>query len=213
MGGEIAAELFTSGDFTVDFGFPWPSPRGSRRWERTLGVIVTPGQASGGWYVRKRQHMVPAQVPGQPNQKHLVIAAGVAIQWGLGATFGKGKVFTVWVRIGVYAVMEGELTLLLRGGGSPKIIAFAIKGAAGVLLEGAGEIDWWVINLRVGVRASAEVRTAILWREGQKVQMQLGAELHVSAYARACIGPRWARVCKSISVELTIPVRHQLTFG
>jgi hypothetical protein len=212
MGGQIAVELFTSGDFMVDFGFPWPVRGGGRQWERTLGVIVTPGQASGGWYVRKRQHMVP-QTDNASAHKLLVIAAGIAVQWGLGATFGKGRVFTVWVRIGVYAILEGELTLRLVNSISPRIVAFHVKGAAGILLEGAGEIDWWVINVRVGVRASAEVRTAILWKEGGPVQMQLGAELHVSAYARACIGPRWARVCKSIDVSLTIPVRHKLTFG
>ena len=76
-----------------------------------------------------------------------------------------------------------------------------------------GDKDWWVISARVGVRASAEIRTAILWQRNQPVQMAVAAELYVSAYAEACIGPSWARVCKDISVGLDITVRHQLRFG
>lgn len=208
-GGEIALELYTSGDFFVDFGFPWPAPAGSREWQRTIGAIVTPGQASGGFYLRKRRHMVP-------QGKELVLAGGYAVQWGLGATFGNGRTFSVWVRIGLYAILEGEFTLLLKNDGkndSVEIIGIHVKGAAGILLEGAGEIDWWVINVRVGVRASAEIRAEIDWKPKEPVTMRIAAELHVSAHARACIGPRWARVCKGISVGLTIPVRHDLKFS
>ncbi|KPL66746.1 hypothetical protein SZ64_00690 [Erythrobacter sp. SG61-1L] len=207
-GGEIAAELYTSGDFAIDFGFPWQLSRGGRAWERTIGAIVTPGQASGGWYVRKREHMVP-------QGKQLVIAAGIAIQWGLGAAFGGGT-FKAWVRIGVYGILEGQLTLLLgeQRGKAPRITAIHVQGAAGILVEGQGEIDWWVINVSVGVRATAEVRVAIAWVEGNDVvHMHVEAELSVSAYARACIGPRWARICKGISVGLSIPVKHTLEFG
>jgi hypothetical protein len=210
MGGEIAAEIYTSGDFMADFGFPWPARQGGRAWERTIGAIVTPGQASGGAYIRKREYM-------QPGENRLALAGGVAIQWGLGASFG-GGVFQVWVRIGLYAAMEGSITfeLLDSGGVIPKlgkISAFDVQGAAGILVEGAGEIDWWVISARVGVRASAEIRTAILWRVDQPVQMAVVAELYVSAYAEACIGPSWARICRDISVGLDITVRHQLRFG
>jgi hypothetical protein len=204
-GGAIAAEFYTSGDFMVDLGFPWPAPGGGRRWERTFGAIVTPGQASGGFYIRKRSQALAT------GGRALTVAGGFALQWGLGAAFG-GGVFEVWVRIGVYIIVEGEVTLRMAGG-SFTIIAFTLHGAAGVLVEGQGRIDWWVIRVTIAVRASAEIRASLYWREGEKMVMPIEAELYVSASAEACIGGSCARICRSISVGLSLPVRYQLTFG
>ncbi|TXI48867.1 MAG: hypothetical protein E6Q50_09235 [Lysobacter sp.] len=208
-GGTIAAEIYTSGDFMADIGFPWRASGGGRQWERTIGAIVTPGQASGGWYVRKRRTHIP-----DTNQSELTISGGVAFQWGLGAAFD-GGVFKVWVRIGVYAIVEGSVSLRYSSSNA-KIVAFMLQGSAGVLIEGEGKIDWWVISVRVGVRASAEIRAALIWdgRNGDTpVLMPIEAELSVSAYAEACIGGGCARICRSIRVGINIPVRYQLEFG
>jgi hypothetical protein len=209
-GGTIAAEIFTSGDFTFDFGFPWRSASGGRQWERTFGAIVTPGQASGGFYVRKRRSHNP-----NTGSKELTVGGGVAYQWGLGAAFGNG-VFQVWVRIGLYVIVEGEIVLNYKSTNDVRIVAFKLQGAVGILLEGEGKIDWWVISVRVGVRASAEIRASLLWdsRTGDnRVLMPIEAELSVSAHAEACIGGGCARICRGISVNLNIPVRYQLQFG
>lgn len=211
-GGAIAAEIYTSGDFSVDFGFPWRAPQGGRQWERTFGAIVTPGQASGGFYFRKRSSHLP-----DTSAKELTVAGGVALQWGLGAAFG-GGVFEVWVRIGLYAIVEGEIVLNYHDTSDVKIVAFKLQGAAGVLLEGEGKIDWWVISVRVGIRASAEIRAALIWdgrptSVDRRVLMPIEAELSVSAYAEACIGGGCARLCRGIDVHLNIPVRYQLQFG
>ncbi len=204
VGGEIASEFYTSGDFMVDFGFPWPDVRGGRRWERTIGAIITPGQASGGFYLRKRETTVAGD-------KLLTIAAGYALQWGLGAAFG-GGVFEVWVRIGLYAILEGEAVLEI--GGSPKLKRLSVHGAAGVLVEGYGAIDWWVISVRVGVRASAEIRMGLIWQDGQNgLTMPVEASLYVSAYAEACIGGGCFRVCAGIEVGLNLPVSYTLHIG
>lgn len=210
-GGTIAAEIYTSGDFAVDFGFPWRAPSGGRQWERTFGTIVTPGQASGGFYLRKRSSHLPDTAA-----KELTVGGGVAFQWGLGAAFG-GGVFEVWVRIGLYVIVEGEIVLNYHDTSDVKVVAFTLQGAVGVLLEGEGKIDWWIIAVRVGVRASAEIRAALIWdgRPGRdnRVLMPIEAELSVSAYAEACIGGGCARICRSIEVHINIPVRYQLQFG
>lgn len=210
-GGTIAAEIYTSGDFAVDFGFPWRAPTGGRQWERTFGAIVTPGQASGGFYLRKRSSHLP-----DTGARELTVAGGVAFQWGLGATFG-GGVLEVWVRIGLYVIVEGEIVLNYYDTSDVKVVAFKLQGAVGILVEGEGKIDWWVISVRVGVRASAEIRAALIWdgRPGRdnRVLMPIEAELSVSAYAEACIGGGCARICRGIDVHLNIPVRYQLQFG
>jgi len=210
-GGTIAAEIHTSGDFMFDFGFPWRAIGGGRQWERTVGAIVTPGQASGGFYVRKRHSDNPVT-----GKKELTLAGGVAFQWGLGAAFG-GGVFEVWVRIGIYVIVEGEITIDYDSINDVRIVAFSLQGAAGILLEGEGRIDWWVISVRVGIQASAEIRAALIWdgRPGadNRVLMPIEAELSVSAYAEACIGGGCARICRGIRVHIDIPVRYQLQFG
>lgn len=210
-GGTIAAEIYTSGDFMADLGFPWRASRGGRQWERTIGAIVTPGQASGGFYVKKRRTHLP-----DTGKSELTISGGVAIQWGLGAAFG-GGIFTVWVRIGIYAIVEGSI-ILRYSRTSAEIVAFTLQGAAGILVEGEGKIDWWIIAVRVGVRASAEIRAALIWdgrptSPDKRVFMPIEAELSVTAFAEACIGGGCARICRSIEVGINIPVRYQLQFG
>lgn len=205
MGGTIAAEFFTSGDFTADVGFPWQAPGGGRQWERTLGAIITPGQASAGFYLRKRETALATV------GNRLAVSGGFALQWGLGATFG-GGIFTVWVRVGIYVILEGRVDLIIEAG-KARLHAFAFHGAAGVLAEGYGELNWWVISVRVSVRASAEIRASLIWEEGKKMWMPIEAELFASARAEACIGGSCVRICRGISVSLSLPVRYQLEFG
>lgn len=213
MGGVVALEIYTSGDFMLDFGFPWNAPGGGREWRRTIGAIVTPGQASAGLYIRKREATLPA------GETMLSISAGFAVQWGLGAAFG-GGVFKAWVRIGLYAILEGQVDLSV--GSNSKLLALVVAGAGGVLVEGEGSINWWVISVRVYVCASAEVRLELAWYSkdhphtphphDEQVRLNLRAELYVSASAQACVGGGWFKVCRSITVGLTIPASYQLAF-
>ncbi len=201
-GGVVALEIYTSGDFMVDFGFPWAGVGGGREWRRTIGAIITPGQASAGFYLRKRETALAG------GGKQLTVTAGFAVQWGLGAAFG-GGVFKAWVRIGLYAVLEGEAVLNIDGG-KVDLQKMKVSGAGGVLVEGEGSINWWVISVRVYVCASAEISLVLTWERGQPTILALRAELYVSASAEACVGGGWFKVCRSIRVRLSIPVTYQL---
>jgi hypothetical protein len=205
-GGQIAAEIYTSGDFQLDFGFPWPSPSGGRLWNRTIGAIVTPGQASGGFYLGR------AMLAGSGKGVQ-VFQAGYAIQWGLGASFSAGGMLTAWVRIGVYLIADGQVTLALSNGAC-NVAALTVTGAAGVLVEGYAELDWWVVSIRIGVQASAEVGVTIHWvSDDGPATMFVYADFSVSASAQACIGGSCYRVCQGISVTLDIPVNTTVTLG
>lgn len=210
-GGVVALEIYTSGDFMLDFGFPWNKQGGGREWRRTIGAIVTPGQASAGFYIRKREATLPT------GETMLSLSAGFAVQWGLGAAFN-GGIFRAWVRIGLYAILEGSVDLRI---GNTKLLALVVAGAGGVLVEGEGSINWWVISVRVYVCASAEVRLQLSWYDPEhpkplsppgQTRLQLRAELYISASAEACVGGGWFKVCRSITVGLTIPAKYELTF-
>jgi hypothetical protein len=200
-GGVLAVTIWTNGGVQLDFGFPWPIGA-TRQWERTIGMIITPGQASAGFYILKRQQAAEEGT-------ELVIGAGFALQWGLGASWGGGA-FQAWGRIGVYGVLTGEAGFLTRNG-DLELRWLKVTGAVGVLVEGRGRIDWWIISIEVGVRATAEMRIELEYRPSQPTRIDLHASLYVSAYARACIGGGWFKVCRSVNVGLSIPVHHQLS--
>lgn len=203
VGGIIAVTLWTNGGVQIDFGFPWLSGA-TREWERTIGLIITPGQASAGFYFKKTIEHVP-----DSGAQRLTIGAGFAVQWGLGASWGGGT-FKAWGRIGVYGVVQGEVTFATD---SFDLVRLYVVGAVGVLVEGSGKIDWWIISVEVGIKATAEMRFELEYLPKGDKTIQLAAELYVSAYARACVGGGWFKVCKSITVGLSIPVHHRLTLG
>lgn len=207
-GGIVELEIYTSGDFMLDFGFPWPGPSGGREWRRTIGAIITPGQASAGFYLRKRETALSSEVS---DGKLLTVSAGFALQWGLGAAFG-GGVFKAWVRLGLFAILEGEAAIHIREK-SLALRKLTVAGAGGVLVEGEGSINWWVISVRVYVCASAEVGLLMTWTaDSGSTTLALRAELYVGASAEACVGGGWFKVCRSITVGLNIPVTYQLAF-
>lgn len=224
MGGVLAIEWSLNGNFFVDVGFPWPAPSGGRQWGRTIGAIVTPFQGSGGVYLRywKSEKAVG---------NYLQLAGGYAVQAGLGATFGGGPL-VVWVRVGLYAIVEGDFWL---EGTSKEVVALHLTGAVGAVAEGYGQLDIWIISIRVGVLVSAEMRTEILWAteaavpllcndtahaggavtpcksvQSGRVTLRFTFEMHAEAYASACIGSGWFRICKSFSVGVNMPVSTQL---
>jgi len=207
-GGVIAVEVAMNGGAMLDVGFPWRGRDGARGWSRTLGAIVTPFQGSGGFYVAKRTTI-------QSGNSRLRLSAGYALQAGLGATYG-GGIFTVWVRAGIFLVLEGEA--LLEG---TALLGMRISGSIGILVEGGGEISWWIISARVSVFASAEAMTTLLWgidpatgqNYGQNLTLQLDFNLVARASASACIGSGMFKICKDISVGVSMPFQQTIRIG
>jgi hypothetical protein len=201
FGGVITIDIAVNGSFTLDIGFPAPLSDGSRDWSRCFGTIVGYFQGSGGAYISKRTTLSLAG-------SNITFAGGYAAQFGLGASFG-GAIFRVWVTAGVYGVLEGSFTFLNADSGS-ELVAVQLVGAVGILIRGVGELDWWIISVRIEVLASAEARTTITWAQNQPTYLRLDFNLTVRASAEACIGGGWFRICKGISVGLSIPFQQTL---
>lgn len=214
LGGVISLRVDFNGGFLLDCGFPWR--QGSERlWNRTFGAIVTPFQACGGFYVRRENVVVPLG-------RDLVAAGGgYALQGGLGAAFG-GGVFSVWVTVGVYSVIEGVVVL-----SGDTMRAFRLTGAVGVLLRGGGELNFWIISVRVEIVVGAEASLTLIYRADNNIPdlSQIGIPatvapgrpviridflLYARASARACIGSGWFKLCKSISVSVPMRARYDL---
>jgi hypothetical protein len=222
MGGVIAIEVFANGSFTFDIGFPWKQPEGSRNWNRTLGAIMPPFQASGGLYFSKLNLSVPIDTTTHPEfAKVLSLAAGYAVQAGLGAAFG-GGIFTVWVRVGLYAIIEGDLFL-----DGQQIAAVQLAGAFGVLFQGHGELNFWIISASVDVTVSAEAQATARWIQAAsyaalpgffgtapgRLELKFDFTLYASVSASACIRLGFASICKGISVTIPMHAGYALAVG
>jgi len=210
-GGVVALEIAMNGSMMIDIGFPWRLEDGARAWNRTLGAIVTPFQGSGGFYLAKRSAVT------QQTRQILRLSGGYAMQVGLGATFG-GGVFTVWVRAGVTAVLEGDA--LLQGN---NLAGLRISGAVGILVEGHGELNWWIVSASVHVIATAEAMTTLTYGldpdtlqpfpDGSRMRVQLDFNLCARASASACIGSGMFSYCRDISVSIGMPFRQTISVG
>lgn len=204
IGGVVAFDFQVDGGFLLDLGFPWPIGA-TRQWYRALGAIITPFQGSGGVYIERRN-----LYEDQETVVHL--AGGYAVQVGLGAAFG-GGMFTAWVTIGLYASLDGDVYL---SGGS--VVAMRITGAVGVLFQGHGELNFWIISISVDVMVSAEASATVAWlaagqaptllpdaTPGAPARLRIDFTVYASASASACIRLGFVHICRGISV--TIPMR------
>lgn len=218
MGGVLTVEIAMNGNFALDAGFPWLADDGIRDWSRSFGAIIAPlpVQASGGIYFRFQRTTLPT------GDGQLVFGAGYAMQAGVGASFG-GGVFRVWVRAGYYMICEGLMLLERSAARDTELAGLRLVGAVGILVEGHGELDWWIISVRVSIVAGAEARATLLWGTdpqnpanvvpGDSAVIQLDFILHAHAEAEACIGAGPFKLCKSIGVSVSMPFRQRLLLG
>lgn len=216
-GGVIAVDFGVNGNVQLDLGFPWQNADGSRQWHRALGAIVTPFQGSGGMYVEHRRQLF-GDTGGTTAVK---LAAGYAVQAGLGAVFG-GGIITAWVTIGIYATVEGDLYIADRN-----MVGLRLAGAIGVLFRGHAGLNWWIISIDVDICIGAEAGVAITWAKDEQWRQSLfpnmggdsGSEIiihfhftvYASASASACLRLGFITVCKGISVSIPMRVDYALS--
>lgn len=141
LGPLVGIAIEPDGDFMVDVGFPWPHPRGGRYWERTVGMIVSPGQASGGVYLRRRTRSSSTE-----------LTLGLAVQWGVGVQIDF-KLIRGYARLGWYAILEGGFEIV---GSQVRILE--LQGAGGVVAEVVVEVSIWIASARFAAIAAAEAR-------------------------------------------------------
>jgi hypothetical protein len=221
MGGVVALEIFLNGGFALDVGFPWLLPGKPRAWDRAFGAIVGIFQGCAGFYLRKQTFTL---IHEDGDERAITVAAGYALQAGLGGSIGAGgSVFRVWATVGLYIIIEGELWLLRKAGhgGLGDVAAFRLVGAVGILVRGGGELNFWIISVRIEVFISAEARLTVAWgrrdllrKSGSssvlpdasgKAVAEVAFELWARASARACIGKGWFKIC--VGIEVSVPMR------
>ncbi|MGQ0801402.1 MAG: hypothetical protein ACT4NL_14995 [Pseudomarimonas sp.] len=220
-GGVVALEIQFNGGFLLDMGYPWLGKLGERRWDRGFGAMVSGIMGRGGMMIAKRSSA-------RQQGKLLLIEGGVAVMVGFGAAFNAG-IFRVHAYAGVYFVAEGAFLFHQASDTRLDLVGLQMTGAVGVQVRAVGELNWWVISVRVEILMGAEARLTLSWGlltnhdpaspqlpappsspPTDRVTVQLNFVLYARVSAHACIGSGFFKLCRGVSASVSMPYRHRL---
>jgi hypothetical protein len=222
-GGVVALEIQMNGGFLLDVGFPWLDQVGIRDWSRSQTIYISGYMGKAGMYLTKRTS-VRTNASGDTST-YVMFGSGMAIMVGIGGAYSSGP-FRVEAYAGIYAVSEGA-ALLKRS----EIVGLRLVGAVGIQVSAIGELNWWIISIKIEITVGAEARLTLTWgyefrpSNGQitlpspgdpppnGIAVQLDFVLYARVSARACIGKGWFKICKGVSASVSLPYRQKLLIG
>lgn len=182
--GVIGLEIFTDGGFTIDLGFPK-----NRDFSRAFTVQVLPFIGSGGIYFRRVKGLASRLVPvprAQGFEYNPVTEIGLGFRIGLGKEFQKGPLraglsLTVYgYLIGAHGVLRKEVTAPDPGPGlTPRGTYIVLKGAAGILGEVYGYVDFGIVKAGVSIRAYIEAGVIFETDRATILYMEAGVSVRV----------------------------------
>ena len=228
-GGVIVIEIQMNGGFLLDMGYPWLASNGERQWERGFGVMLSGLMGRGGSFVAKRTSIKTRTITGARPGKMTLVEGGQAAMVGIGGDFRAGPL-RVTAYAGIYYTCEGGLLFFTPESNKTRLdlVGLRLSGSIGIQARGIAELDWWVISIRVEVVAGAEARLTLFWGalehhqpgssdlpavisgDDKRIGVRVDFVLYARVSARACIGKGWFKVCKGISVGVSMPYRTTL---
>lgn len=227
--GVIVIEIQMNGSFLLDIGYPWLASNGERLWERGFGVMIAGLMGRGGCFIAKRSSLRTGSIGGDNPGKLTLLEGGQATMVGIGKSFSAGPL-RVRAYAGIYYTCEGGMLFF-----SPEndlrrleLVGLRLSGSIGIQARGIAELNWWVISIRVEVVAGAEARLTLFWGalehhkpgtadlpatldgKDSPIGVRVDFVLYARVSARACIGSGWFKICKGISVGISMPYRTTL---
>ena len=181
----------------------------------------------GGSFIAKRTSVRQYNDPNDNTRKMTLLEAGHASMVGIGSSFQAGPL-RVEAYAGIYYAAEGAVLFSAkRNSKSLELVGLRLSGAIGIQVRGIAQLNWWIISVRVEVVAGAEARLTLFWGalvnfnpgsndlpEVPKNPGRLGVRVDFVLYARvsaqACMGKSWFKVCKGISVGISMPYQTTL---
>jgi hypothetical protein len=195
----VVIDIYTNGDFKLDFGFPW---RFNFARSFALDVLIFTG--AGGFYFNKLSAETATSVPIITNGRfNPVIEFGLGLKVGLGRTVNKG-VLKAEISITIQGIIEGVIAWFNPNDPNlPTDQYFRIQGGVAIVGRLWGLVDFAVIQVEVEVI----VRIAVLFvvESYKPIFLTLVAEVSV----RASVKILFIRV--SFSFQLTL--KFEFTLG
>jgi hypothetical protein len=172
----IGIEIYTNGNFRIDFGFP----RGGD-FSRSFAVQWFPFVGYGGFYFALLNGSTSKRVPTISNGYfNPVIEFGLGLQVGVGKTIDKG-VLKAGATLTAQAILEGVIAWFYPNGASSSSDQyFLIKGEAALVGTLFGAIDFVIIKAEVRILAKAWVMITFEAYQPTLVRLQLMVEVSAS---------------------------------
>lgn len=188
----IGIDIYTNGDFKLDFGFPHGGD-----WSRSFSIAMMAGPVPilgyVGFYFNKLSGATSTRVPAFTEESgyswNPVLEFGFGIKVGIGKTVNKGPL-RAGASIAILAILEGALAWrklppALESTSTVSTLGNApdwywVKGQAGLAAELYGIIDFGIVKIGIEVSASAVFTFVFESYKDSKLGISLSVSVRVS---------------------------------
>lgn len=201
----IAIDIYTNGNFRLDFGFPR-----NNDFSRSFMLQVFPFIGAGGFYLAMLEGETATRLPANYDRSRgtfrPVIEFGLGLSLGIGKVIDKG-IFTANLSLTFEGIIEGVLGFFNSTGNASDALYYRLQGSLGVVGRIQGSVDFVVISAAVSIVAYARI-TAIL-ESYQPIRLAFNAGVNVDLTVR--VGTSWLGVDinhsfrTEISEEFSLP--------
>jgi LysM repeat protein len=215
----VGVEIYTNGDFKIDFGFPY-----NLDFTRSFTLQIFPFTGSGGFYFAKLSAATATRVPKTTKGNFTpVIEFGFGMQVGLGKSLSLG-ILKAEISVTIFGIVEGVLAAwnpyptgqLTDGGKGAQLPVVAdvrslaatddqqyyywIRGTIGILGKISGSVDFAIVKAEVALEVRAYVQ--VTFESYAAVIIYLEAGVTVRASIRINLG--FFKITISFSFSATV---------
>jgi hypothetical protein len=172
----IGLDIYTNGQFRLDFGFPY-----DRDFSRSFCLQGGPFIGYGGFYLAVLDGQTSERVPAITNGTFSpVIEFGIGISAGLGRTIDKG-ILKAGATITLEAIVEGVLGWFNPDEQSlPTDLYYYVQGTASITGQVYGTVDFFIVKASINIKIAAAVTLTVEAYEPIGVRLLLTVEVSAS---------------------------------
>ena len=173
----VALDIYTNGNFRIDFGFP-PS---LQDWSRSFSVQVFPFLGYGGFYFAVLNGETSTRLPAIDNGRFdPSIEFGFALSVGVGKTISIGPL-SAGVSVTVAGMVQGAIAWFNPADAStPKAVYYWLQGTVALTGHVYGIVDFFVIKATLDLMVFASITLTIECYQPILISMTAGVQVKLS---------------------------------
>jgi LysM repeat protein len=181
----VGVDIYTNGDFRVDFGFP-----ANMDFSRSFAIQAFPFTGAGGFYFGVLSSATATNLP-QTTKGTFdpVIVFGVGLQLGLGKSIDEG-IFSAQLTVNVFGIVEGVVapwhpnsTALVAAGDTTAFddaYYYWLQGTIGIVGKLVGSVNFAIISADVSVTVQAFVQMTIEAHRAIPIHLEAGVSVQIT---------------------------------
>ncbi|MEW2116966.1 LysM peptidoglycan-binding domain-containing protein [Streptomyces sp. NPDC005474] len=173
----VVLDIYTNGNFRVDFGFP-PN---LLDWSRSLAVEVFPFVGYGGFYFALLDGSTSTRLPAIDNGRFAPdIEFGFALSVGVGKTLSIGPL-SAGVSVTVAGMVQGALAWFHPDDAStPSALYYWLQGTVAVVGHVYGTVDFAIVKASLDLTVYASITLTVEAYQPIVIHMQAGVEVRLN---------------------------------